>query len=191
MLVTNMLKCLRRGSSSLLRDQRGVLSLVELLVAVPIMLAVFAATIGLYDLSVRSQSRDESRTRAIIDQKNGLEKMSRELRTAIAVKYQTNEIVDAQLSPSKVWVRYDCSAGSCKRSEGPSQGVFSSGPVVVVPNVRSADFQLLADAPPAGLQPNYVNPTYMTVTLRVTAKGASNPIVLNDGFDLRNLTTPS
>ena len=40
------------------------------------------------------------------------------------------------------------------------------------------------------LLPDYVNPTYVTVTLRVTAKGASNPIVLNDGFNLRNLTTP-
>lgn len=174
---------------SLQRDQRGLLSLTELLVAIPIMLAVFGATIGLYDLSVRSQSRDQSRVRSLVDQKNGLERMSRELRTAISVRYQTNEIVDAQLAPSKRWVRYDCSAGACKRSEGPTQGVFDKGPVVVVPNVLSADFQLLANAPPLGLQPNYVNPSYMTVTLRVTAKGASNPIVLNDGFDFRNLTT--
>jgi hypothetical protein len=178
-----------KHSRSILLDQRGVMSLIELLVADPITLAVFGATLGLYDLAVRSQSRHENRVRALIDQKNGLERMSRELRTAISVKYQTNEIVDAQLSPSKRWVRYDCSPGSCKRSEGPSQGVFDKGPVVTVPNVLGADFQMLADAPPLGLQPNYVNPSYMTVTLRVTAKGSNNPIVLNDGFDLRNLTT--
>src|SRR2546426_6306231 len=155
-----MAMCACRHSRSLVRDQRGVMNLTELLVAVPIMLAVFGATIGLYDLSVRSQSRDESRIRALIDQKNGLERMSRELRAAISVKYQTNEIVDAQLTPSKRWVRYDCSTQSCKRSEGPSQGVFDSGPIVTIPNVLSVDFQLWSDVPPSGLHSDYINPSY-------------------------------
>ena len=65
----------------------------------------------------------------------------------------------------------------------------STGPVTVVSNVLSAEFHTSANSG-GTLVPDYVNPTYVTVTLRVTAKGASNPIVLNDGFNLRNLTTP-
>jgi hypothetical protein len=165
-----------------------MLSLTELLVAIPIMLAVFGSTLGLYNLSVRSSARDQGRVRTLIDQKNGMERMSRELRTSTSVRYQTQEIVDAQLASTGRWIRYDCSAGSCKRSEGPSQGSFDTGPVTVVASVQSADFQLLSDMQGVGLQPDYVNPTYMVVTLRVSVPQARNPITLNDGFNLRNLT---
>jgi Tfp pilus assembly protein PilW len=177
-----------RHVASFLREERGMLSLMELLVAIPIMLAVLAASLGLYDLAVRSGSRDASRVRALIDQSGGMERMSRELRSAIAVRYKTSEIIDAQLASTKRWVRYDCSAGSCKRYEGPSEGVFDKGPDSIIPGVESAEFALFADVPGAGLQPNYIDPTYVTVTVRVNAKGSSNPIVLNDGFNLRNFS---
>lgn len=173
----------------MLLQERGALTLTELLVAIPLMLAVFGATLALYNISVKSQARNESRVRSLIDQKNGLEKMSRELRTSISLKYQTSEIVDAQLARNSRWVRYDCSGTQCRRSEGPNQGVFEGNTLVVIDGVQYADFQLLANAPPAGLQPNYVSPTYVVITLKVTVKGANNPIVLNDGFNLRNLTS--
>jgi hypothetical protein len=186
-----MLKRARRRVSSLLRDERGALNLTELLVAIPVMLAVFAATLGMYNLAVRSQSRDEGRTRGLVEQKNGMEKMSRELRTAVAIRYLSQEVVDAQLAATKRWVRYDCSGTTCKRSEGPNEGQFDMGPAPVISNVQSADFQLLSTAAGAGLQPDYVNPTYMVVTVQVSVQGYSNPIALNDGFNLRNLTTLS
>src|SRR5687767_13620104 len=122
-----MLKRAWRHISSLLSDERGVLSLVELLVAIPIMLAVFGATVYLYNISVRSQQRNESRAQSLVHQKNGLERMSRELRTSISVKYQTSEVVDAQLARTNRWVRYDCSGTECKRLEGPNQGVWDTG----------------------------------------------------------------
>lgn len=186
-----MLKRAWMHGSSFLRDERGMLTLTELLVSIPIMLAVFGATLYLYDVSVHSQQRTEKRAQSLVHQKNGLERMSRELRTAIALKYQTSEIVDAQLARTNLWVRYDCSTGQCSRYEGSSQGSWTSGPVPVVKGVQFADFQLLADAPPAGLQPNYVSPTYVVITLKVTVSGSRSPIVLNDGFNLRNLTTQS
>jgi Tfp pilus assembly protein PilW len=182
-----MVKPARRRWRSFVLQERGATTLVELLVVIPMMMAVIGATLGLYDFSVKDQARTEDRAHALIDQKNGMEKMSRELRTAISVKYQTSEIVDAQLASTKRWVRYDCSAGSCKRSEGPTQGSFTAGPVTVVDSVQSADFQLLAENAGA-LEPNYIDPTYVTITLRVAVPGATNPIVLNDGFNLRNLT---
>ena len=188
-MFNTMLSRARKHLASLVRDERGVMTLTELLVAIPIMLAVFGATLGLYNLSVSSQSRDEGRTRGLVNEKNGMERMSRELRTAIAVRYLNQEVIDAQLASTKRWVRYDCSGTSCKRYEGPSQGQFDTGPAAVVNNVQQADFQLLSTAAGNGLQPDYVNPTYMVVTVQIGVKGYSNPIALNDGFNLRNLTT--
>jgi hypothetical protein len=180
----------RRRISVYFRREQGAVGLIELLVAIPLMMAVFAATLGIYDFSAREQGRGEGRVRALIDQKNGLERISRELRDAAAVEYQTSEIVDAQIVAGGRWLRYDCSGTACKRSEGPSQGSFDKGPEVVITGVQSAEFQLLAQEPGLGLQPNYIDPTYVQVTLRVSVKGANNPIVLDDGFNLRNLTTP-
>jgi prepilin-type N-terminal cleavage/methylation domain-containing protein len=174
--------------SHALRDERGF-TLIEMLVAIPLMLIVFIAVFNLYDVSVREQSRGEARVRGIVDQKNGLERMSRELRDAVSVRYQTSEVIDAQISSAGRWLRYDCSGTSCKRYEGPSQGTFDTGPVTLIDNVHSAEFQTLADVG-GTLTPDFVNPTYVSVTLRVSVKDASNPIVLSDGFNLRNLTTP-
>lgn len=183
-----MLKSAWSRRASLLREERGMLSLPELLVTIPLMLAVFGTTVGLYSITVRSQTRNESRVRTIIDQQLGMERMSRELRTAISVKYKTSEIVDAQLARNNRWVRYDCSSSACKRSEGPNEGVFEQGPVTVIRSVQFAEFQLFKNVPGAGLQPNYISPEYMVVTVRAMVKDARNPIVLNDGFNLRNLT---
>jgi hypothetical protein len=176
-------------SWSRFREERGMLSLTELLIAIPIMLAVFGATVYLYDISVRSQQRSQTRAQNLVHQKNGLERMSRELRTAISLQYQTSEIVDAQLARTNLWVRYDCSTGQCSRYEGSTEGNWTSGPVPVIRDVTYADFELLADAPPNGLQPNYVSPSYVVITLKVSAGTGRTPIVLNDGFDLRNLTS--
>ena len=100
-----MLKRARRWGRSFVRQERGATTLVELLVVIPMMLIVLGATLGLYDFAVRDQTKSEDRARALIDQKNGMEKMSRELRTALSVKYQTSEVVDAQLASTKRWVR--------------------------------------------------------------------------------------
>jgi hypothetical protein len=177
-----------RARSSL-REETGFM-LVELLAAIPLLIVVFFGIIWLYDVSVHEQSRGDIRVRSLVNQKNGLERISRELRDAVAVKYKTSEVIDAQIASGGRWLRYDCSGTSCKRYEGPSEAVFDQGPVVVVNAVQSAEFQTLTDVN-GDLQPDFVNPTYISVTLKVTVAGATNPIVLDDGFNLRNLTTPS
>jgi Tfp pilus assembly protein PilW len=177
-----------RHVSSLIRDERGF-TLVELLAAIPLMLMIFFATFQLYEVAVREQNRGDARVRSIVQQKNGLEKISRELRDSVALEYQTSGIMDAQISSGGPWVHYDCSGTTCRRWQGATQGALTTGPVTVVSNVLSAEFHTYSNSD-GTLVPDYVNPTYVTVTLRVTAKGASNPIVLNDGFNLRNLTTP-
>jgi hypothetical protein len=177
-----------RKLSSLLRNESGC-TLIEMLAVIPLMILVIFAIYQLYDVSVKEQVRGDARVRSIVEQKNGLERISRELRDAFAVKYQSSDVIDAQIASGGRWFRYDCSGTSCKRSEGAAQGTFDTGPVTVIANVQSAEFQTLSNSN-GTLVPDYVNPTYVTVTLRVTAKGSSSPIVLNDGFNLRNLTTP-
>ena len=84
---------------------------------------------------------------------------------------------------------------SCGDSDpGPNPGAISVGgtyqtAVTLVSNVHSAEFQTLANRSGV-LVPDYINPTYVNVTLRVSVKSAKNPIVISDGFNLRNLTTP-
>jgi competence protein ComGC len=178
----------RSFTRSLLRDERGF-TLVEMLAVMPLFIMVFFAIWQLYDVSVREQDRGDARVRGLVQQKNGLERMSRELRDSVAVRYRSSEIIDAQVTTGGNWVRYDCSGTTCRRSQGPSENNYTSGPVTVVGNVHSAEFQTLTYS--AGTPvPDYINPTFVTVTLRVSVKGATNPIVLSDGFNLRNLTTP-
>ena len=183
-----MTKHALRRAPSLLRDERGF-SLVEILAVLPLMLLVFFAIFQLYNVSVREQSRGDARVRGIINQKNGLERISRELRDSVAVKYQNSEVIDAQISSGGRWLRYDCSGTSCKRYEGPAQGSFDTGPIPTITDLQSAEFQTLSNSG-GTLVPDFVNPTYVTVTLRVKVKDATNPIVLSDGFNLRNLTNP-
>jgi hypothetical protein len=175
----------------LLREERGAFMLTEMLVVIPMMIAILLGIFFLYRVSVREQEQGDARVRGLVGQKNGLERISRELRDAAAVKYKTSEIVDAQITAGGNWLRYDCSGTSCRRYEGPTEGTgFTQGPVVIVPDVYSAQFQTFSNSG-GTLQPDFVNPTYVTVTLKVTVKGATNPIVLDDGFNLRNLTNPS
>jgi hypothetical protein len=70
--------------------------------------------------------------------------------------------------------------------------VFDKPPSTLITGVQYADFQLQADHSDTGggFQPDFVNPTFVTFTLRVDVDGYSNPIELDDGFNLRNLTRP-
>src|SRR5919197_1696589 len=173
-----------------LRHERGEMTLISLLVVVPIAIVIFAAVLRLYDVSRNAEDRSNSRVNSLIDQKNALERMSRELRDSVALKYVSSEVIDAQISAGGRWARWDCSGSSCKRYEGPSQGVFDKGPAILLTGVRSADFEFYSDDGNGNLQPNFIDPTYVTVSVRVNVKGASNPVVLDDGFNLRNLTAP-
>jgi hypothetical protein len=164
-----------------------MITLTELLAVIPMMLVVLGSTLALHNLATRELGGQENRVRSLIDQKNGLERITRELRDAIAVTYQSAQIIDAQTTNGR-WVRYDCSGSACRRSEGPQEGVFDAGPVVVIDGVRSADFQLFADSD-TGFQPNIDDPTYVAISLKVDVKGAKSPIALDDGFNLRNEPT--
>jgi hypothetical protein len=168
-----------------LRNERGEITLTELLVAAPIALILLTATLTLHLASGREQVRIEGRVQTLVQQRGGLERITRELRQATSITPTSSVAVEAL-----VWlrpgggqavqrrVRYDCSGQACERLEGPVDGNLAS-PVVVVSDVLNADV--------FDFQPDLVNPTYVTVTLEVKAEGANNPISLHDGVALRNL----
>jgi hypothetical protein len=179
-----------KSACARLKNERGAVTMMELLASIPVMVILLAAVFMLYNVSVREQRQSQSRVENLVGQKNGLERISRELRDAEAIEYQSSEVIDAQITENGRWVRFDCSGTSCRRLEGPSLGIFDTPPSTLISGVEYANFQLLTDSQGAGFQPDYVNPTYVTLTLKVDVDGGDNPIQLEDGFNLRNLTRP-
>jgi hypothetical protein len=178
------------GDSPSPRHERGEITLAELLVAAPIALILLTATLMLHLASGREEQRTDSRVQSLMQQRQGLERMTRELREASSITPTSSGVVNAVawLRPPgggasvERDLRYDCSHGSCERREGPAGGDLGP-PVVVVPDVLNADV--------FDFQPDLVNPNYVTITLEIAVAGASNPISLQDGVALRNLVRDS
>ena len=110
------------------RGQAGF-TLVELLVAMPIALIVVFAAMTLVASAERSERAGRERTEALADQRNSLERMTRELRHATVFTFLTSQVVEFDgfvYSGGAVTlrrIRFDCSSGSgCTRQEGPPGG---------------------------------------------------------------------
>jgi hypothetical protein len=169
-----------------LRCQRGV-GLVELLTVLPMIAVVLLGIYALYDVGAKSQQETNNRVRSLIQQQNGLERISREMRQATSITPVSSQILDAVTwvrplagtASVQRRVRYDCSTGTCNRWEGPAGGALDTGPVPVITDVLNADV--------FSLEPNSVDPTYVETRVEVNVKGAGNPITLDGGFALRNL----
>ena len=173
-----------------LRSERGF-NLVELLVVIPMLAVVLMGIYALYNVGAKSQQETNNRVRSLIQQQNGLERISREMRQATAITPVSSQIIDGTtwVRPSSGGpsvqrrVRYDCSSGSCQRWEGAAGGALTTGPVTVISNVQNADV--------FSLEPNSVDPTYVMTRVEVSVKDAANPITLDGGFALRNLAADS
>ena len=159
--------------------------------AAPIALILLVATLTVHLSSSRQQERTDIRVRTMIQQRQGLERMTRELRQATALTPSSSVAVEATIwSPPagggqavQRRIRYDCSAGACDRLEGPVGGSLTPSPGGLVTGVVNADV--------FDFQPDLVNPDYVTITLEVAVRDAANPISLRDGVALRNLTRES
>jgi hypothetical protein len=164
---------------------------MELLVAAPMALILLVATLTVHLSSTRQQERTDVRVHTLIQQRQGLERMTRELREAVDVLPASSVAVEATIWSTPAGggpavqrrVRYDCTAGACDRLEGAVGGTLSPSPGAVVTDVVNADV--------FDFQPDLVNPDYVTITLEVAVRGAPNPIALRDGVSLRNLTRES
>ena len=167
------------------RFARSELGLVELLVVIPMMAIVLLGIYALYNVGAKGQRENNTRVTTLLRQQNGLERMTREMRQAISFTPVSSQILDAvtYVRPSGTGasvqrhVRYECLAGSCQRYEGPVGGALGTGETVIS-NLANADVFFF--------EPDSVNPTFVAVKLEVTVSGATNPIVLDGGFALRN-----
>jgi hypothetical protein len=173
-----------RAARSFLRSERG-LGLVELLVVVPMMAVVLLGIFALYNVGAKSQQNNTARVSTLLREQNALERMTREMRLAVSFTPVSSQILDAvtYVRPSaggssvQRHVRYECLDGACTRYEGAVGGTLGTGEVVVA-NLQNADVFFFS--------PDSVNPTYVSVKLEVQVANATNPIVLDGGFALRN-----
>jgi Tfp pilus assembly protein PilW len=173
-----------RALRRFLRGERG-LGLVELLVVIPMMTVVLLGIYALYNVGAKSQQRSSSRVETLLREQNGLERMTREMRQAVSFTPVSSQILDAVTyvrpagggASQQRHVRYECQDGACTRFEGAVGGTLGTGEIVIS-NIQNPDVFFFS--------PDSVNPTYVSVKIEVTSKGASNPIVLDGGFALRN-----
>jgi competence protein ComGC len=173
-----------RALRRFLISERGF-GLVELLVVIPMMTVVLLGIYALYNVGAKSQQTSNSRVETLLRGQNGLERMTREMRQAVSFTPVSSQVLDAVTyvrpagggASEQRHVRYECQDGACTRFEGPVDGSLGAGEVVI-PNVQNPDVFFFS--------PDSVNPTYVSVKLEVKTQGATNPIVLDGGFALRN-----
>lgn len=188
-----------RSARLRLRSEQG-LTLIELLTVSLMMVVVMVALAGLYRVSIQQQQDLDSQTHGLVSEKNGLEKMSREIRQAESVcstyptcgtSFSNSATIDIQTysgSSTLIWVRYNCSGTpaqasppalttrACLRSQATTAGGLGSSPAVLIGNVALS---------PAGIF-SFTAPGYVTISLPVKVRGLNNPITLHDGVRTRN-----
>lgn len=179
---------LRRASRRLAREERGF-TLVELLLGLVMGLIVASAVLTFSEAGYRSQVATMDLTGALSQQREGMERMTREIRQASSLTLTSSQVVDmdtyvrgASGNAELRRVRYDCSSAEvCRRQEGPVGGALSANAVAIVGVVQNAD---VFDPEPD------LYPSFVAVAVRVRTKGtADSPrrvVTLRDGVQLRN-----
>lgn len=195
-----------RNLRNMLRDERGM-TLVELMVASMMTLAVLGAASYLMVIAVQTQPEISDQSFDIQQGRVFEERFTRELRASYKIEpspsptastlsfdtyvrsttcggaLQTNPAVPA--IPCRV--TYTCATDTCYRAEGsPSAG--GGTPVKEVSGLASpAVFGTDPNTPPTSPStPLSTNPDYITVHLAFPSRGGSGPVTLDDGVDLRN-----
>jgi Tfp pilus assembly protein PilV len=179
-------------------------TLHELLVVATMLVIIVLAVFGLYRVAANEQSRIQSSASGLQAQRIGLERMTRELRKASIVcqayptcagGFTNSTSIDFKACTassssgcSEVWIRYNCSGSpaqavppaftprACLRSESTSANSLGGAESVLIGDVATS---------PTGIF-TFTSPDYVTVSMRVVTKGASNPISIQDGVRLRN-----
>ena len=198
----------------LIRGQGGS-TLIELLVAMPMAVAVLGLVSQAFVTSSEDQRRLERRTAALSQANTGLERMTKELRQANWVFFTSSQVVDAEAmvragSTSQAvprHIRYDCSSGACWRFEGPpvsfppSQTALWDSTSLLI-GARPGDTQSSmgrvlgtdvfvpkrVDPATGATSVDYLDPDLLHIRLKVSVKGVDKPLELMDGISLRNST---
>jgi hypothetical protein len=142
---------------------------------------------ALSDVGAKSQRQTNARTASLQRGQNAMERLTREMRQATDFTPVSSQILDATTyvrptdgSASVLRrVRYECLSGSCRRWEGSAGGTLDTGPETIITGLQNPDVFFFS--------PDSVNPTFVSMKIEVAVTGATNPIVLDGGFELRNL----
>jgi Tfp pilus assembly protein PilV len=185
----------RRLLTRLLREEDGF-TLTEQLVVSAGMIVILAAILGLNDVAVKQSPQDRERTHAVREAQIGLDKMTRELRTAHAITITDfKAVASIYRSGATITVTYDCSStGSdglrrCVRSQ---TGGGSSPTVTTIDRVANANSRPVFTATTRNDSAGVPWTRYVRVLVEVPTKGelkagSSKRVVLDDGFYLRNV----
>ena len=117
-----------------LRCERGV-GLIELLTVLPMLAVVLLGIYALYNVGAKSQQETDNRVRGLIQQQNGMERISREMRQATSITPVSSQILDATtwVRPSggtasvQRRVRYECSTAPATAGRDPSAAPSTPG----------------------------------------------------------------
>lgn len=110
-----------------IRQGQGGFTLIELVVAMTIAVALLGVVIAELGRATQEQQDIERRAQMQTDAQIGLERMTREIRQASWLYFRSSAVVDLNVrvrsGPTaqgvQRLVRYDCSTDACRRYEGP------------------------------------------------------------------------
>jgi hypothetical protein len=174
----------------IVHDQAGLL-LIEEVVAIGLLAVVLSAVLLSLEVAGRTAPRDVERGHALHETQVGLDSMARELRQASAINATTPNLMDVNVTRDgqTVRVRYDCHSPHCVREQLAADGSVSSERVLIEPLLNgTATDPVFSFTPPDTLPPSYVEARVEVPARGSGQDGYEHPIVLDDGFELRNVS---
>jgi Tfp pilus assembly protein PilW len=181
------------------RDQSGF-TVVELLMAVIIGFMVIAIGATVFTAVGRSQPGQLKRGEAIQQARTTMERLTREVRMGSTVYPSTGSQLSLltyvhSASCGGAWantaiqckVTYNCSAGTCTRTEAAPPPATTSGPTTTVVT-GLANSNVFGYTPTCGATSTSGNPGYICLTLTFPGTGSDDAITLQDGATPINAT---
>jgi type II secretory pathway pseudopilin PulG len=177
---------------------QGGFTIAEVLISAAMGVVLMSAIAMLVISAVKSQPRISKQAQNITTARWVLERMTRELRSGVAVKDRSASMVSfegyvrhatcggtailASTEPAKICrVTYECSTTACFRRESDPQ-VNGGTPQQVFSGISSSQvFSYAPDEPETA-------PTFVKITLRLPNPSGAGALTVSDGASLRNAT---
>jgi type II secretory pathway pseudopilin PulG len=178
-----------------LGHHQGGFTLIELMMAIFLLMAVLAIALPVVVQSMQTEPRISNRAAKISEARVLVERVARELRQGSVVETASSNTISfrtyvrrtacgggtlptASTPAILCRVTYACSGGICTRLEQNSNGTGGGTPTRMVEGLLSnAVFTYL---------PNASAPSYVEVRFEMPAENGNDSITLEDGIDLRN-----
>jgi Tfp pilus assembly protein PilW len=183
-----------------LRSDQSGFTVVELLMGMIIGFMVIAVAATVFTAVGRSQPGQLKRGEAIRQARTSMERLTREIRQGSTVYPSTASQLSLltyvhSASCGGAWantaiqckVTYNCSAGTCTRTEAPPPPATGSGPSAPVVSGLSGS-SVFSYTPTCNVSSTSGSPGYVCVTLTFPGSGGDDAITLQDGATPINTT---